>query len=139
MKPEVSTPQSGPEQLPVQYGETAEHVSNPTSPETGIETGAERHEQAAESRAAVADATGIPLIMPPPIVQDDVVADVTTVPSSNPVVAGDEDVIEKEWVDKAKKIIADTRDDPYKREKAVAELQDDYLRKRYGREPGAAN
>lgn len=138
MKPEVSTPQSGPEQLPVQYGESVEHAPTQPNPETGIERGAERHEQAAESRAAVADATGTPLIMPAPIVQDDPVADLTT-PTSTPMVAGDDDVIEKEWVDRAKKIIAETRDDPYGREKAVSELQTDYLRKRYGREPGAAN
>jgi hypothetical protein len=138
MQPEVSTPQSGPEKLPVQYGETVEHAPQPSTPESGIENGAERFEQAADSRAAVADATGIPLIMPEPIAIALPVDDVTTVPI-NPIAAGDEDVIEKEWVDRAKKIIAETKDDPYKREQAVTELQTDYLRKRYGREPGAAN
>ena len=32
----------------------------------------------------------------------------------NPALAGDDDVIEKEWVDKAKQIIAETKDDPYR-------------------------
>jgi hypothetical protein len=137
MKPEVSTSQSGPEQLPVQTNESFEHVPQMPSPELGIETGAERQEQASESRAAIADATGAPLIMPLPVVVDEPVDNPTT--TSSPIVAADEDLIEKEWVDKAKKIIAETRDDPYQREKAVGELQTDYLRKRYGREPGAAN
>lgn len=53
---------------------------------------------------------------------------------SNPPVASDDDVIEKEWVDKAKKVIAETKDDPYKQEQEVHKLQADYLKKRYGKE-----
>lgn len=56
-----------------------------------------------------------------------------------PTVANDDDLIEKEWVDKAKKIIAETQDDPYRREQEVNKLQIDYLRKRYGKELGAPN
>jgi hypothetical protein len=52
----------------------------------------------------------------------------------NPVTASDEEVIEKEWVDKAKKIITQTKDDPYKQEKEVSKLQADYLKKRYGKD-----
>jgi len=51
-----------------------------------------------------------------------------------PLVAADEDLIEKEWVDKAKKIITDTKHDPYEQEKAVSRLQAQYLKKRYGKE-----
>ena len=53
---------------------------------------------------------------------------------TNPISASDEDVIEKEWVEKAKKIVAQTKDDPYAQEKEVSKLQADYLKKRYGRE-----
>jgi hypothetical protein len=53
---------------------------------------------------------------------------------ANPTTATDEDLIEKEWVDKAKKIVAQTKDDPYKQEKEVSRLQADYLKKRYGKE-----
>jgi hypothetical protein len=56
--------------------------------------------------------------------------------SVGPTVANDDDLIEKEWVDKAKKIIADTQNDPYRREQEVNRLQIDYLRKRYGKELG---
>jgi len=54
-----------------------------------------------------------------------------------PAVAADDDLIEKEWVDKAKKVIAETKDDPYQRERAVGKLQVEYLRKRYGKELGS--
>ena len=53
---------------------------------------------------------------------------------NNPLAASDEDLIEKEWVDKAKKIVAQTKDDPFSQEKEVSKLQADYLKKRYGKE-----
>jgi hypothetical protein len=53
---------------------------------------------------------------------------------ATPLTASDEDLIEKEWVDKAKKIVAQTKDDPYAQEKEVSKLQADYLKKRYGKE-----
>ena len=83
-------------------------------------------------------------IMPQPVTlpAPQPVADDTTTTqqsdSDSPQVAGDEDLIEKEWVDKAKKIISDTRDDPYRREQEVGKLQSDYLKKRYGKELGAS-
>lgn len=56
------------------------------------------------------------------------------VQDTNPQVASDDDVIEKEWVDKAKQIVSQTKDDPYIQEKEVSRLQADYLKKRYGKE-----
>lgn len=50
-----------------------------------------------------------------------------------PAVAADEDLIEKEWVEKAKKVIAETKHDPYLQEQAVSKLQADYLQKRYNK------
>ena len=44
-----------------------------------------------------------------------------------------EDLIEKEWVEKLKKIITLTRDDPYERSRVIAQLQADYLKKRYNK------
>lgn len=58
----------------------------------------------------------------------------TVATSDTPLVANDDDVMEKEWVQKAKKIVAETRDDPYRQEKEVSKLQADYVKKRYGKE-----
>lgn len=60
----------------------------------------------------------------------------TSAPTSvgNPLVAADDDLIEKEWVDKAKKIVQQTRSDPYTQEKEVSKLQADYMKKRYGKD-----
>jgi hypothetical protein len=108
------------------------------SPEGGIETGADRREQTAEAQAAAADAaaTGVPVQQPAATTPVDE-------PSAQPVgdgpaVAGDEDVIEKEWVDKAKQIIETTKNDPHERTERVNQLQKDYLKKRYGKELGAS-
>lgn len=53
--------------------------------------------------------------------------------NDNPLQASDEDLIEKEWVDKAKKIVESTKSDPYQQEKQVSQLQADYINKRYGK------
>lgn len=47
--------------------------------------------------------------------------------------ANDDDIIEIEWVKIAKQVINQTQDDPRAREKALSELQKDYLMKRYGK------
>ncbi len=50
------------------------------------------------------------------------------------MVANDEDLIEREWIDKAKKIVEQTKTDPYQQEKEVSKLQADYIKKRYGKD-----
>jgi hypothetical protein len=61
-------------------------------------------------------------------------APVAPVTNDMPLVAKDDDLIEQEWVQKAKKIVAATKDDPYRQEQEVSKLQADYLQKRYGKE-----
>lgn len=53
---------------------------------------------------------------------------------SNPAVADDVDVIEKEWVEKAKSIVTKTRHDPHAQSVELTHMKHDYMRKRYGRE-----
>lgn len=80
---------------------------------------------------AAADATtlALPTIQPP---QDGGGASTSTTPT--PTVAADDDVIEKEWVNKAKKVINQTKGDPYAKEREVSKLQADYMQKRYGKQ-----
>ena len=81
------------------------------------------------------------IVLPQPVVYDDT-SDNSVIPQPTPddatLIANDDDLIEKEWVDKAKKIIAETRDDPYRREVEISKLQIEYIRRRYGREIGKA-
>lgn len=84
----------------------------------------------------VAPVLPAPVAVTPPVSQPQAVDDGA---ATIPVVANDDDLIEKEWVDKAKSIIVATRDDPYQREQEVKKLQIEYVRKRYGREIGGDN
>lgn len=60
--------------------------------------------------------------------------DVTsTTPLATPVNADDKDVVEKEWVIKAKEIIASTKEDPYRQSHDMAAFRADYLQKRYNK------
>lgn len=102
--------------------------------------GLERFEQAAEASARVSDATSTAQQTAAPVAP---VAPVQLQPQQQaataaPLTAADEDLIEKEWVDKAKEIITETKDDPYTRTARVNELQRNYLQKRYGKVVGAS-
>jgi len=136
MQPENSQQLGGLEQQPVPPAGSGERIPVLPSVETGIERGAERREQAAEASAAVADAISNGVPMATPIAP--VVPDPATPVSDSPLVAADEDLIEKEWVDKAREIIAQTKDDPHARTLRVNQLQKDYLFKRYNKVIGAS-
>jgi len=58
----------------------------------------------------------------------------TPVPSNNPAVASDNDLIEKEWVAKAKEIVNKTKHDPHLETKEISLFRADYLKKRYNKE-----
>ena len=137
MQPENTRVPSGPELTPPNVTPNGDRIPVLPSPERGIQSGAERHEQAAEASAAAADVAAVGMAMPPPLPLADPTA--TTIPpvSDSPAVAADEDLIEKEWVDKAKKIIMETKDDPFTRSTRVNALQKDYLQKRYNKDLGA--
>ncbi len=85
--------------------------------------------------AAQAAVAAVP-IAPPPIpaqgavsgVQND---DSSTTQTSLPVAADDNDLIEKEWVNKAKQIVERTRDDPYQQTEQLTVVKSDYMKKRY--------
>ena len=52
---------------------------------------------------------------------------------SAPSMADDVDLIEKEWVNKAKEIINKTNNDPYERSRQLTLLKSEYLQKRYNK------
>jgi len=79
---------------------------------------------------AMAVASTLPAVMPVPVVADDTAVQASSAATS----AKDDDVIEKEWVNKSKKIVKETRGDPYRKEHEVSKLQADYMHKRYGKQ-----
>ena len=142
MQPETShsVPQ-GTEHLPMPPSVGVENI--PTLPplEAAPLGGQERFEQAAEAGARASDTaatttTATAIAAPAAPVQAPQDPQLAT--TASPMVAADEDLIEKEWVDKAKEIITQTKDDPHARTAQVNALQRDYLQKRYGKVVGAS-
>ena len=58
---------------------------------------------------------------------------VNTASNANPAVADDADLIEKEWVQKAKDIIKQTQSDPHVQSKELNIFKADYMQKRYNK------
>lgn len=79
--------------------------------------------------AAVQNAPAIPPDRPDPAKND--VSDTT--PLADPHVVDDGDLIEKEWVHKAKQIVDRNRNDPYKQSEELTVFRADYMKKRYNK------
>jgi hypothetical protein len=72
--------------------------------------------------------------VPTPIFQQSTLPPHQATPVTAPAVADDLDLIEKEWVEKAKAIVAQTRSDPYNQNKEMNRFKADYMQKRYGKD-----
>lgn len=57
-----------------------------------------------------------------------------TASQHSPQIADDSDLIEKEWVTKAKHIVEQTKHDPYVENQEVNKMKADYLKKRYNKD-----
>ncbi len=57
-----------------------------------------------------------------------------TVAASAPPIADDNELIEKEWVLKAKAIVARTKTDPHEQNKELNHYKADYIKKRFNRD-----
>lgn len=138
MEPSLNAPRMNYEQSPSLPAPTPE-VMPGGAPEVFPDREPSRIEQEPlpASVQPLPDPAVIP-VLPQPVVQADDAMATSTVITDVPDTAADDDLIEKEWVNKAKHIIAQTVDDPRAREEAVGQLQREYLRKRYGKELGVS-
>ena len=116
------------EQLPVPNADHEEGVQSaeqlPAAPERVARAGA--------VAPPITPAAQTPISLPP--VAKDEKSDVTTTTITNDLqVTDDGDLIEKEWVDKAKQIVERNRDDPHKQSEQLTEVRADYMKKRYNK------
>jgi len=138
MKPEASLPQINPENFNIQQRPNIENMPTLNGLECSPEQNIEKASRVVEA-SQTNDGADAPTILPIPVAITLPVDDLTTSSiSSHPLIANDDDLIEKDWVDKAKEILDKTKDDPYLRGEEVSKLQIDYIKKRYGRELGIA-
>ena len=136
MKPETPLPIINPEQLSVPSGQNVEKIPTTDNLELGNTKGIDAYEKKSELNSAMADLGSSTALQLP--VGDSQVTIGSTMVAGNPLIANDDDLIEKKWVEKAKKILIETQNNPYKRDNEVNKLQVDYLKKRFGRELGVA-
>ena len=136
MNPELPQVKTGAETAPQIPGGVEYH---PETAPRGIETerGVEQVLASPAEGQSIAPPTTLPPVAPAIVAPTPAPQATTPVASDDmPLLAADEDLIEKEWVDKLKSIISLTRDDPYERARVIAQLQADYLKKRYNRTLG---
>jgi hypothetical protein len=136
MEPQLPSPSHSPENGPAHFqgGETflgsTQPEQAPRQPER--QESREQHVGGPAGDPAAVQAAA-PALPPLPVVVSVPAPAQQVADSSNPAGAADEDLIEKEWVEKAKKVVADTKHDPYLQGQEVSKLQADYLKKRYGK------
>lgn len=113
----------------------------PTLPETGAEKnekGQERTKTAAESSPSTKPAqAALPTLQPQAPTQIPVITDQDQ-PAQKPVPVSDAmakegHIIEKEWINRAKKIISETKDDPHKQKTEISKVKAEYIKKRFNK------
>ena len=114
---ELPKPVAGSETLQVPFEQSA------AAPEQANTGGMGDPAAVAQSMAAAQSIAGTPPAQPP-------AAASTTAHMS----AQDVDLIEKEWVQKAKDIVAHTIGDPYTQNKEINKIKADYIKKRYNKD-----
>jgi len=136
MEPQLPSPSQAPEGEPARFkgGESFSYASTPeqTPAQPERQETREQHRDGPSGDPAAVQAVA-PAAPPLPTIAPPVEPQQAAPASGNPLVAADDDLIEKEWVEKAKKVIAETKHDPHLQEAEVSKLQADYLQKRYGK------
>ncbi len=118
-----------PDLLPQVRPSSAEVVPSQPIEELKSVESHERHMPVVSSTTSTS--SSLPIVIPAADPVDDTTHALGQVAA---ITANNDDVIEKEWINKSKKIVKDTKGDPYRKEHEVSKLQADYLHKRYGKE-----
>lgn len=129
--PNLQPGQGSLEQLPVPINPEDISLEDPLealpvhSPEVSIADGG------AAIQGAYAGATAQPIALP---TSDDPAASAGGAQASTAATGADIDVIEKEWVEKAKTIVARTKDDPHVQSVELSTIKREYVKNRFGKD-----
>ena len=143
MNPELPNPRPNIENIPQVPGGVE---TQPDRPEHGFEVAPIPEQGASSAETLAQPSTAMPMIDPATIATPVIPAPVTAQDDSSqaadadmPLVASDSDLIEKEWVDKVKRMISLTKGDPYERGRVITQLQAEYLKKRFNKTLGQSD
>jgi len=78
--------------------------------------------------------TPAPVQAQPKAVRPASAASSTIAGDGTPLIADDNDLIEKEWVEKAKQLVDQTKNDPFKQNKEISKFKAEYIKKRYNKD-----
>jgi hypothetical protein len=119
--------------LPPPVAEQAPEVD--VAPETGQQ--AESAPAASAEKAPTASQGALPAIPVIPVIPTDdsqlTATDDESTSSASTKALDDKDLIEREWVDKAKAIVEHTAEDPFKQTEEMSGLKADYLHQNYNK------
>jgi hypothetical protein len=119
--------------LPPPVAEQAPEVD--VAPETGQQ--AESAPAASAEKAPTASQGALPAIPVIPVIPTDdsqlTPTDDESTSSASTKALDDKDLIEREWVDKAKAIVEHTAEDPFKQTEEMSGLKADYLHQNYNK------
>ena len=111
---------------------------SPQPPKGEVPTGVPEQAPIQEGAPMPASPAPVSAPLPPPINPAQYATSgqppVGTPAATTPAVADDLDLIEKEWVEKAKAIVAETRNDPRRQNDQMNRFKADYMKKRYNKD-----
>lgn len=133
MEPTLPSPHGSPEVRPPVLGPERGESVVPADTQTPERQESREQKASGDGSQPAAVIAPQPAAPATPVIRDTPPVANPVVDDSSPATAADDDLIEKEWVEKAKQVIAENRNDPYMQERAVSRLQAAYLQKRYGK------
>jgi len=118
-QPEIPQPQSG--------GGEQSHDN--------VEVPAQKEKDAKQPAIAVSTPQTAPIPVPtnPAVTASPTPPDPSAQVKQTSVVADDVDLIEKEWVDRAKAIVEANQDDPHKQKSEISKVKAEYIQKRFNK------
>jgi hypothetical protein len=118
------------EQVPAPVAHEQQGITNEAQAAVALEHGTP---QAAPSQQQVQAAQQVPMPQAPPTAQPNPSAGAPA-NAATPQIADDTDLIEKEWVIKAKEIVSKTARDPHLQNREINRFKAEYLKKRYNKD-----
>ena len=112
-------------------GENTENLKAPAEtdrPASEASPGKQATPPAAQALPVIPD---VPVAAPVADATDDNALQPVASPKTAKIPAKEGDLIEKQWIEKAKEIVAETKNDPYKQKDEMSRAKADYIQKRF--------
>jgi hypothetical protein len=121
--------------LPAPMGETFSSQNNELASKTPEKTVLNPEVGERTNNTVISNPPAPQINIPTQLHLPDDISPVTAVASTSnvPDTADDNDLIEKEWVNKAKKIVKNNREDPFTQTKELTAFKADYMMKKYNK------